>query len=205
MFPNFFRKKVSIDDIAAGLQVQEEVFDRRVAELSYDRKQVQRQLERAIKKGVDGAASGSHFAKQEAAIELKAAKLEGSQLDQDLASAVKAKALVRVARRKLVRFSSQDLKKAYEKVVDLFDNSAVKELMARTDLSTQDFERRINIELDRALAGFKTKDEFVDDLDTSLFDKIYEATQKGDTKQVADYMREATGQPSKVNDHLENI
>ena len=199
-------KKRNLQDIAHGLRSQEEVFDRRVAELGYDRKRGDRQVESIVKKGVDAALSNNLLGKREAAIELKAARAESAGLDHEMATAIKARAFVRITRRKLERSSDQSLKTSYDKVAALLDDPALKDMMLRADVSLDQFIKKIDVALSRAMDGMKTDDGFAtDELDTSIFDAMADATRKGDEKKLQSLKSEALGNNERSKEEFESV
>ncbi|MCX6926591.1 MAG: hypothetical protein NT154_25790 [Verrucomicrobia bacterium] len=150
--------KPKLQQVVLGLRTQEETFNRRVAELAYDRKRGEREIEAVLRRGTDASLKGNDLAKKEAAVELKAARAETVGLDQEMATAIKARAFVRITRRKLERSSDSSLKASYNKVSRLLDDSRLKEMLLRADVSLDQFVKRVDVALSRALEGMVSED-----------------------------------------------
>ncbi|HOX04540.1 MAG TPA: hypothetical protein P5555_20160 [Candidatus Paceibacterota bacterium] len=199
-------KKRKLQDVVLGLRSQEDVFDRRIAELGYDRKRSDREAEAILKKGTDAALRRNLPGMKEAAMELKAARTETTGLDQEMGTAIKARAFVRVTRRKLERYSDSSLKGAYDKVGSLLEDPKIRDMMLRADVSLEQFMKKLDVALGRALEGAKVEEGFADeDLDTGIFIAMAEATKKGDEKTLEQLRSQVLGPSAQSKEDFENI
>lgn len=201
----FFVKKANPAQIVADLQVQEAAMERQIAGLQYDRKRSQRLTDEIVKRGVDGAANGNTMVMKAAALELKAAHMEMSQLNKEIGEAIKSRCVVRIFRGKLKRCAHQDVKAAYDTIADLLGNERLRGMLASAEISESEFSDKLNRELDRSFGYLQRNDDFVDEGDTSVFINIYEASQKGDERRVAELMREATGESALKTESFERV
>lgn len=175
-------------DMLLIMRRKEEALDCRLAELTRDYIRCQQEIDFSLKKKTDANLKGHNIEKRLADTELKALYRQISDLRCAISCATKARAFFSLARLKLERHSGAKRKTAWNNMKRFLDLDQIKKMILRADVSVEQFLRKIDTALDRAIEGQKTEDVLADeepalaDEELAILEAMAERPKDGENK-----------------------
>ncbi len=188
MFEDKLFNERRLQTAVLNLRRKEAALDCRLAELTRDYIRCQREIDFSLKKRADAILKSHNLDKRLADAELKALYRQISDLRYEISCATKARAFFSLYRFKLERCSGAKRKTAWNNMKRFLDLDQIKKMILRADVSVEQFLRKIDTALDRAIEGQKTEDVLADeepalaDEELAILEAMAERPKDGENK-----------------------
>lgn len=176
------------------LQMEIQSLKKSLKDLSFDQKKETRKQESIIQKGVKAAKDGDHFLKQSMASQLKSQNAILSTIERQRREILGSLSVAEVALRKIKYARVDDARSSIEKIKKLTEGKEWQNLLAQDQVDAENISDWIEKQMD----GMEQPEQYAA-ADTSIFDQLAQAEEKGDDKKVSKLRSQLTNTVNEEN------
>lgn len=182
------------------LQMEIQSLKKSLKDLAFDQKKETRKQESIIQKGVKAAKDGDHFLKQSMASQLKSQNAILSTIERQRREILGSLSVAEVALRKIKYARVDDARSSIEKIKKLTEGKEWQNLLAQDQVDAENISDWIEKQMD----GMEQPEQYAA-ADTSIFDQLAQAEEKGDDKKVSKLRSQLTNTVNEENQKFEEF